>query len=60
VSRQHARIKKLKPGHVIFDLQSRNGIYVGGRQTNENLLKEGMTVRIGEVEFVFYGGTGKG
>lgn len=60
VSRQHARIKKLKPGYVIFDLQSKNGTYVNGRQTTENLLKEGMTVRIGEVEFVFRGGWGEG
>jgi pSer/pThr/pTyr-binding forkhead associated (FHA) protein len=59
VSRQHARIKKLKPGYVIFDLQSKNGTYINGRQTTENLLKEGMTVRIGEVEFVFYGGARK-
>ena len=53
VSRQHARIKKLTPGHVIFDLQSRNGVWVNGRRTSENLLKDGMTVRIGDVEFVF-------
>jgi len=59
VSRQHARIKKLKPGYIIFDLQSRNGIYVNGRQTTENLLREGVTVRIGEVEFVFYEAAGK-
>ena len=55
ISREHARIKKLKPGYVLFDLQSRNGTYVNGRQITENLLKDGMAVRIGEVDFVFYG-----
>jgi pSer/pThr/pTyr-binding forkhead associated (FHA) protein len=55
ISREHARVKKLKPGYVLFDLQSKNGTYVNGRPIVENLLKEGMTVRIGDVEFVFYG-----
>ncbi len=54
ISREHVRIKKLKPGYVIFDLKSRNGTYVNGRPIVENLLKEGMVVRIGEVEFVFH------
>ncbi|MCS6924472.1 MAG: FHA domain-containing protein [Candidatus Binatia bacterium] len=55
VSREHARVKKLRPGYVLFDLQSKNGTYVNGRPIVENLLKDGMQVRIGEVEFVFYG-----
>lgn len=55
VSREHARVKKLRPGYVLFDLQSKNGTYVNGRPIVENLLKDGMRVRIGEVEFVFYG-----
>lgn len=55
ISREHARLKKLRPGYVLFDLQSKNGTYVNGRQVVENLLKDGMAVRIGDVEFVFYG-----
>jgi hypothetical protein len=55
ISREHARVKKLTPGYVLFDLQSRNGTYVNGRPIVENLLKEGMVVRIGEVEFIFSG-----
>jgi Mg-chelatase subunit ChlD len=53
ISREHARIKKLKPGYVIFDLKSRNGTTVNGRPIVENLLKDGMAVKIGDVEFVF-------
>ncbi len=55
ISREHARVKKLKPGYVLFDLKSKNGTYVNGRPIVENLLKDGMAVRIGEVEFIFYG-----
>ena len=55
ISREHARVKKLKPGYVLFDLQSKNGTYVNGRAIVENLLKDGMAVRIGEIEFVFQG-----
>lgn len=55
ISRTHARVKKLKPGYVLFDLKSRNGTYVNGRPIVENLLKDGMAVKIGEVEFIFHG-----
>jgi hypothetical protein len=53
ISREHARVKKLKPGYVVFDLKSKNGTTVNGRPIVENLLKEGMTVKFGDVEFVF-------
>jgi len=56
ISREHARVKKLKPGYVLFDLKSKNGIAVNGRPVVENLLKEGMVVRIGDIEFVFHAG----
>jgi four helix bundle protein len=55
ISREHACVKKLKPGYVLFDLKSKNGTYVNGRPVVENLLKEGMVVKIGEVEFVYRG-----
>ena len=54
ISREHARIKKIKQGYVLLDLHSKNGIHVNGKQTSENLLRDGMNVRIGDVEFVFY------
>jgi pSer/pThr/pTyr-binding forkhead associated (FHA) protein len=54
ISREHARLKKLTPGFVLFDLKSKNGTFVNGRKVVENLLKEGMTVKIGDIEFVFY------
>ena len=53
ISREHVRIKKLKPGYVIFDLKSKNGTAVNGRPIIENLLKDGMSVKIGDIEFTF-------
>ena len=54
ISREHARVKKVKQGYVLLDLQSRNGIYINGKKVAENLLRDGMQVRIGDVEFIFY------
>lgn len=54
ISREHARIKKVKQGYVLLDLQSKNGIHINGKKVSENLLRDGMQVRIGDVEFIFY------
>ena len=54
ISREHARIKKVKQGYVLLDLQSRNGVHINGKKVAENLLRDGMQVRIGDVEFIFY------
>ena len=54
ISREHARIKKVKQGYVLLDLQSKNGIHINGKKVSENLLRDGMNVRIGDVEFIFY------
>ncbi|MBM4259562.1 MAG: CHAT domain-containing protein [Deltaproteobacteria bacterium] len=53
VALQHARLQWRKQGYILTDLQSRTGTYVNGRRISENLLKDGWTVRFGEVEFVF-------
>jgi pSer/pThr/pTyr-binding forkhead associated (FHA) protein len=56
VSRRHARIYQDAPGGrvVIEDMGSQNGVYVQGRRTARNLLKDGWTVSIGGVEFVYH------
>lgn len=53
ISREHVRLKKVEQGYVLFDLQSKNGVHVNGRKVVENLLRDGMNVRIGDVEFLF-------
>ncbi|MGH7961185.1 MAG: tetratricopeptide repeat protein [Candidatus Binatia bacterium] len=55
IAHEHARVKKCKQGYVLFDLKSQTGTYVNDRPIVENLLKDGMRVRIGEVEFTFSG-----
>ena len=51
VSRAHARVKWSRQGYILFDLQSKTGTYVNGRRIEENLIKKGWIVGIGEVEF---------
>jgi|GEM_PF-6262595 len=53
VSLQHARIERDGDTFVIVDLDSKNGVFVDDRRTQENMLYNGMQVRLGEVEFVF-------
>lgn len=49
ISRQHARISKTPGGHVIEDLGSTNGTYVGGqRLTTPHLLSPGDLIALGE------------
>jgi hypothetical protein len=59
LSPQHARILRRKQGYVLCDLQSEGGTYVNGRRITENLLRDGWTVRVGQVEFVFHEATPK-
>ncbi len=55
IASRHARVQWRKQGYILTDLQSATGTYVNGRRITENLLKDGWTVRLGEVEFVFSG-----
>jgi hypothetical protein len=59
VSRQHARIYQREGQWVVDDLGSANGVWVNGRRTGHNLLRDGWRLRIGGVEFVFHIGTGE-
>lgn len=59
VSRCHARIYRQEKRWIVEDLNSMNGIYVNGRRTGRNLLREGWRLGIGGVEFVFHAGIGE-
>lgn len=59
VSRHHARIRGQAGGWIVEDLDSMNGVYVNGRRTGRNLLREGWRLAIGGVEFVFRAGGGE-
>ncbi|MGQ9467899.1 MAG: FHA domain-containing protein, partial [Anaerolineae bacterium] len=58
VSRHHARIYRQGDRWIVEDLRSTNGIYVNGRRTGRNLLRDGWRLEIGRVAFVFHAGTG--
>jgi pSer/pThr/pTyr-binding forkhead associated (FHA) protein len=57
VSRRHARIYQEAGRWVVEDLGSMNGVYVNGRRTGRNLLRDGWRLGIGGSEFVFHAGT---
>jgi len=54
VSRVHATIERDGARYVIVDQGSLNGVYVNGRRTGRNLLKDGWKVAVGAVEFTYY------
>ncbi|MGI8826863.1 MAG: FHA domain-containing protein [Chloroflexota bacterium] len=54
VSREHARLSRLRDGYVVEDLGSTNGTLVNGRRISEAvLLRAGDVLTIGSVDFRF-------
>jgi hypothetical protein len=52
VSEEHALIERWRDEWVIKDL-TKKGIFVNGRRTGENVIRNGYVIRIGEVEMRF-------
>lgn len=59
VSRQHARIYEHGKRWIVEDAGSMNGVYVNGKRTGRNLLRDGWRIGIGSVEFTFHTGAGE-
>jgi hypothetical protein len=53
VSNYHARIYQLTGHWIVEDINSMNGVYVNGKRTGRNLLRDGWQLDIGGVGFVF-------
>ena len=54
VSREHAAIKLEQGQFRVYDLGSTNGTFVGEQRVREPIvLEDGVTVRFGEMEFIF-------
>lgn len=57
VSRRHARIlREVRHGQTRFiveDLSSRNGVFVNGRRTGRNVLRDGWRVSLGRLTFTY-------
>ena len=55
VSKFHAQIQRQPDGtHLVIDLGSRNGTYVGGQRVQRHLLDEGNELVLGTVRFRFH------
>jgi len=52
-SREHAEVFKLGEMYFVRDLNSRNGTLVNGELIDEELLREGDVIQIGETEFAY-------
>ncbi len=53
ISRQHARITREHLTVKINDLNSRNGIWLGGQKIEETVFEDGVAVRIGYAHIVY-------
>lgn len=53
ISRRHAVLHKKWGGVTITDLKSKNGTFVNNQRVEEKLLKNGDTVTLGNIKFLF-------
>jgi len=53
ISRRHAQVVKNSDGFIIKDLDSRNGTFVNGKRIEEQLIRDGDEVSLGNLSFVF-------
>lgn len=53
ISREHVEVLRTQDGHLIRDLDSRNGLYINSQRVKEQLLQQGDKVTIGDLEFVY-------
>ena len=57
ISRQHLVLKRNGPEFTYTDLESSNGVYLNGIKTHSAVLREGDTIQLGDVVFVFHEGS---
>jgi pSer/pThr/pTyr-binding forkhead associated (FHA) protein len=58
VSRRHATVKRAGQEFMVEDLESRNGIYLNGVRIHSAALREGDTLQLGNVVFLYHEGSG--
>jgi pSer/pThr/pTyr-binding forkhead associated (FHA) protein len=56
VSRRHLLVTRQGSEFSILDLDSRNGVYLNGIKVHSATLRDGDTLQIGELVFVFHQG----
>jgi FimV-like protein len=55
VSPVHCEIRRVEGGFKVVDLESREGTVVNGRPVNQHFLRNGDTIRLGEVRLSYLG-----
>ncbi len=53
VSRHHLQLRLRHGRYVLYDTQSRGGVYVNGQRVNEHILLPGDLIRIGSVSLLY-------
>ena len=56
ISRSHARITRDHRTFKIKDLNSSNGLYIGGKKVDETILESGMNIKLGYANIIFKSG----
>jgi hypothetical protein len=57
LSRRHIALTRNGPEYTCSDLDSSNGMYLNGVKAHSAVLREGDTVQIGEVVFIYHEGS---
>lgn len=55
ISRQHAEIRRIKSGYILYDLQSSNGTFLNGERVQYSVIKSGDRIKFGQSELIFTG-----
>jgi pSer/pThr/pTyr-binding forkhead associated (FHA) protein len=53
ISRRHIALRRSGPEYICEDLNSSNGMYLNGVKVHSAILRDGDTLQIGDVVFVF-------
>lgn len=57
ISRRHMALKRTGPEFRCTDLDSSNGVYLNGVKVHSAVLREGDSIKIGDVVFIFHEGS---
>ena len=56
LSRKHASIRGVGPEFHLKDLESRNGVFLNGIKVASAVLRDGDTIQLGDVVFIYHKG----
>jgi pSer/pThr/pTyr-binding forkhead associated (FHA) protein len=56
LSRRHASVRGVGPEYHLKDLESRNGVFLNGVKISSAVLRDGDTIQLGDVVFIYHKG----